>query len=183
MHFILEQFSLSIVIKGAESPERLLDDVALFLHQVDHEFSSKQQETLQMLHDENEMLKDRRVLVVDDDMRNVFAITRVLESSGFKVTQAENGQAAIDAISRAQKPFELILMDMMMPVMDGIEATQRIREMEHYKSTPIIALTAKAMPSDRHKCIEAGASEYLTKPIDMDKLLSILRVWLYQRKY
>ncbi len=180
---ILEKFSLSIVIKGAESPERLLDDVALFLHRVEHDFSSQQQETLQMLHDENEMLKGRRVLVVDDDMRNVFAITRVLESTGLKVTQAENGQAALDAINNVQQPFELVLMDMMMPVMDGIEATQRIREMEQYQSTPIIALTAKAMPSDRHKCIEAGASEYLTKPLDMDKLLSILRVWLYQRKY
>jgi len=180
---VLEKFSLSIVIKGAESPERLLDDVAMFLHQVEHGLSTEQQETLKMLHDENEMLKDRRVLVVDDDLRNVFAITRVLESTGLKITQAENGQAALDAIGRAKQPFELILMDMMMPIMDGIEATQKIREIEIYQSTPIIALTAKAMPSDRHKCIEAGASEYLTKPLDMDKLLSILRVWLYQRKY
>jgi len=179
---ILQQFSLSIVIKGAESPERLLDDVALFLHQVDGKYSSKQQAALKMLHDENEMLKERRVLVVDDDMRNVFAMTKVLEDAGLVVSQAENGQAALDAIESADVDFELILMDIMMPVMDGIEAIGFIRQLVPYQSTPIIALTAKAMPGDRHKCIEAGASEYLTKPIDTDKLLSILRVWLYQRK-
>jgi len=178
----LRQLSLSIVIKGKESPERLLDDVVLFLHHIDKKLSSQQQETLKMLHDENEMLLDRRVLVVDDDMRNVFAMTKVLEDYGLIVSQAENGQAALNTIESANKPFELILMDIMMPVMDGIEATKRIRELGSYKETPIISLTAKAMPGDKHKCIEAGASEYLTKPIDTQKLLSILRVWLYQHK-
>jgi len=178
----LRQLSLSIVIKGKESPERLLDDVVLFLHQIEKKLSSQQQETLKMLHDENEMLRDRRVLVVDDDMRNVFAMTKVLEDYGLIVTQAENGQAALNAIDNANKPFELVLMDIMMPIMDGIEATKCIRELADYQATPIISLTAKAMPGDKHKCIEAGASEYLTKPIDTDKLLSILRVWLYQRK-
>lgn len=179
---VLQQFSLSIVIKGAESPERLLDDVALFLHQVGDKYSFKQQAALKIIHDENEMLKERRVLVVDDDMRNVFAMTKVLEDAGLVVSQAENGQAALDAINSADNSFELILMDIMMPIMNGVEATTKIRKLPAYHSTPIIALTAKTMPGDRHKCIEAGASEYLTKPIDTDKLLSILRVWLYQRK-
>jgi len=109
-------------------------------------------------------------------------MTKVLEDYGLIVTQAENGQAALNAIANANKPFELVLMDIMMPIMDGIEATKRIRALTDYQATPIISLTAKAMPGDKHKCIEAGASEYLTKPIDTDKLLSILRVWLYQRK-
>jgi len=178
---VLSQLSSSIVIKGAESPERLLDDVALFLHHIDDRYTDTQQATLKMLHDENAMLKDRRVLVVDDDMRNVFAITKVLESVGLTVSQAENGQVAIDKINAAEQAFELILMDVMMPVMDGLTATKQIRKIAGYQSLPIISLTAKAMPSDQHMCIEAGASEYLTKPLDTDKLLSILRVWLYKR--
>ena len=178
---ILNQFTPSIVIKGAESPERLLDDVALFLHRVGDNFSNKQQQTLQMLHDENQMLVGRRVLVVDDDMRNVFSITRILEQAGIKVLQAENGQLAIDLLTTAEQPIELILMDIMMPVMDGYQAIEHIRKMAAYRTTPIIALTAKAMPGDRHQSIEAGASEYLTKPLDMDKVLSMLRVWLYRR--
>lgn len=110
----------------------------------------------------------------------MFAITRVLEQTGLIITQAENGQAAVDAVTRADKEFDLILMDIMMPVMDGLEATRIIREIPAYRSTPIIALTAKAMPGDRQKCLDAGGSEYLIKPLDMDMLLSILRVWLYQ---
>ena len=176
----LQQLSISIVIKGSESPERLLDDVALFLNHIDEASSSVEENTLKMLHDENSMLKDRQVLVVDDDMRNVFAITRVLEQTGLIITQAENGQAAIDAVNSAEQTFDLILMDIMMPVMDGLEATRIIREMPAYRSTPIIALTAKAMPGDRQKCLDAGGSEYLIKPLDMDMLLSILRVWLYK---
>jgi len=178
---ILNQFTPSIVIKGAESPERLLDDVTLFLHHVGDKYSNKQQQTLQMLHDENAMLVGRRVLVVDDDMRNVFAITKILEQTGIKVIQAENGQVALDLLAEQEEPIELILMDVMMPVMDGLEAMGRIRQMEKYQSIPIIALTAKAMPGDRHQCIDAGASEYLTKPLDMDKVISMLRVWLYRR--
>ena len=179
---VLNQFTPSIVIKGAESPERLIDDVTLFLHHVREKYSQKQQQTLQILHDENAMLVDRRVLVVDDDMRNIFAITRILEQTGIKVLQAENGQVALDILAELEQPVELILMDIMMPVMDGFEAMRLIRQMEHYHSIPIIALTAKAMPGDRHQCITAGASEYLTKPLDMDKVLAMLRVWLYRRK-
>ncbi|MGB0942855.1 MAG: response regulator [Marinomonas sp.] len=177
---VLQNLSISIVIKGSESPERLLDDVALFLNHIDGSHSPTQPEKLKMLHDENSMLEGRRVLVVDDDMRNVFAITRVLEETGLIITQAENGQAAVDAVTHADEVFDLILMDIMMPVMDGLEAMQIIRGMPDYQSIPIIALTAKAMPGDRQKCLDAGGSEYLIKPLDMDMLLSILRVWLYQ---
>ena len=176
----LQNHSISIVIKGSESPERLLDDVALFLNHIDGSHAPVQPEKLKMLHDENSMLEGRRVLVVDDDMRNVFAITRVLEQTGLIITQAENGQAAVDAVTNADETFDLILMDIMMPIMDGLEATQIIRGMPDYQSIPIIALTAKAMPGDRQKCLDAGGSEYLIKPLDMDMLLSILRVWLYQ---
>ena len=177
---MLQKLSISIVIKGSESPERLLDDVALFLNHIEESQPSKDESKLKMLHDENSMLKGRRVLGVDDDMRNVFAITRVLEQTGLEIFQAENGQAAVDAVKQAEKEFELILMDIMMPVMDGLEATGIIRELPAYQNTPIIALTEKAMPGDRQKCLDAGGSEYLIKPLDMDMLLSILRVWLYQ---
>ncbi|OUS23554.1 hypothetical protein A9R01_16325 ['Osedax' symbiont bacterium Rs2_46_30_T18] len=178
---ILNQFSSSIVIKGAESPERLLDDVTLFLHHIGDKYSTAQQQALQMLHDENAMLRDRRVLVVDDDMRNVFAITRILEQAGIQVLQAENGKVAVELLRDSEEPIELILMDIMMPVMDGYEAIAHIRKMSDYQSVPIIALTAKAMPADRQLCIQAGASEYITKPLEMDKVLAMLRVWLYRR--
>ncbi|MCJ8299222.1 MAG: response regulator, partial [Pseudomonadales bacterium] len=178
---ILNKFSSSIVIKGAESPERLLDDVSLFLHHIGDKYSTAQQQALQMLHDENAMLKDRRVLVVDDDMRNVFAITRILEQAGIQVIQAENGKVAVDLLATHEQPIELILMDIMMPVMNGYEAIAHIRKMPDYRSVPIIALTAKAMPADRQLCIQAGASEYITKPLEMDKVLAMLRVWLYRR--
>ena len=180
-YHILNQFSSSIVIKGAESPERLLDDVTLFLHHIGDKYSTAQQQALQMLHDENAMLRDRRVLVVDDDMRNVFAITRILEQAGIQVLQAENGKVAIDLLTSSEQPIELILMDIMMPVMDGYEAIAHIRKMADYQGVPIIALTAKAMPADRQLCIQAGASEYMTKPLEMDKVLAMLRVWLYRR--
>ncbi|MCJ8300493.1 MAG: response regulator, partial [Pseudomonadales bacterium] len=177
---ILNQFSDSIVIKGSESPERLLDDVTLFLHCLGNQYSNQQQQALQLLHDENEMLLGRRVLVVDDDMRNVFAITRILEQAGIQVTQAQNGAVAVELLSGLNPAIELILMDIMMPVMDGYQAMGLIREMPDYQTTPIIALTAKAMPEDRQKCIDAGACEYLTKPLDMDRVLAMLRVWLYR---
>jgi len=177
---LLNKFSSSIVIKGAESPERLLDDVTLFLHHVGHKYTDLQQQALNMLHDQDAMLKGRQVLVVDDDMRNMFALTRVLEQTGIEVIQAQNGRVAIDILSALQQPIELILMDMMMPVMDGYDATREIRKMPLYRDTPIIALTAKAMPADRQQCLDAGACEYLTKPLDIDKVLSMLRIWLYR---
>jgi signal transduction histidine kinase/CheY-like chemotaxis protein len=184
---ILSEFTSDIIIKGAESPERLLDDVSLFLHSVAGNLSDEQQAKINMLHDEDAMLQGRRVLVVDDDMRNVFALTRHLESSGLEVDMAENGQVAINLMeAEADKqdnhsPIELILMDIMMPVVDGYEATRRIRKMTHCENIPIITLTAKAMPEDYVKSMDAGASEYLTKPVDLDKLLSMLRIWLYRK--
>ena len=126
------------------------------------------------------MFQGRRVLVVDDDMRNVFAITRVLEQTGLIITQAENGLVAVDTVKSADAVFDLILMDIMMPVMDGLDAIKLIRAMPDYQSIPIIALTAKAMLGDRQKCLDAGGSEYLIKPLDMEMLLSILRVWLFK---
>ncbi|NQZ21178.1 MAG: response regulator [Colwellia sp.] len=176
----LHQYSPSIVLKGTESAERLSDEVALFLHQVEKQHTTCKPSSLQMLHDENEMLVDRHVLVVDDDMRNVFAITRILEGAGMIVAQAENGQVALDIIDNSTQSFDLILMDIMMPVLDGFETIRIIRQKSQYQDTPIIALTAKSMPEDEHKCIEVGASEYLTKPLDLNRLLSMIRVWLYR---
>ena len=132
-----------------------------------------------MLHDDDIMLKNRKILLVDDDMRNSYALSKRLIEIGFNVEMAKHG---LEAIHRLEKDnsYELILMDIMMPVMDGYEATQRIRNMPQYSDVPIIALTAKAMLEDRDKCLQAGASEYLVKPIDFDKLLSIMRIWLFQ---
>ncbi len=180
----LSEFAADIIIKGAESPERLLDNVSLFLHSVTEKLPEDQKTTIQMLHDEDAMLRGRRILLVDDDMRNVFALTRQLEDAGLDVTMADNGQAALDQLaineSESGNPIELIIMDIMMPVMDGYEAIQKIRGMDRYADIPIIALTAKAMPEDRAKCIEAGASEYLMKPVDIEKMFSVMRVWLYK---
>lgn len=183
---MLGKFTADIIIKGAESPERLLDDVSLFLHCVETKLPKEQKKTIRMLHNADSMLKGRRLLLVDDDMRNVFALTRQLENAGMEVVMADNGQVALDKLnggdpSGSKKPFELIIMDIMMPIMDGYEAMSKIRKLKNgYANIPIIALTAKAMPEDRAKCIEAGASEYLTKPVELDKLMSMLRVWLYK---
>lgn len=176
----LQNLSTSIVIKGSDSPERLLDDVALFLRHIEGSHTFSQPEKLKVLEDKNCMFQGRRVLVVDDDMRNVFAITRVLEQTGLIITQAENGLVAVDTVKSADAVFDLILMDIMMPVMDGLDAIKLIRAMPDYQSIPIIALTAKAMLGDRQKCLDAGGSEYLIKPLDMEMLLSILRVWLFK---
>jgi len=183
---VLSKFAADIIIKGSESPERLLDDVSLFLHSVENKMPKEQKKTIQMLHNADSMLKGRRLLLVDDDMRNVFALTRQLEDVGMEIAMADNGQVALDKLNggdpdKSKKPFELVIMDIMMPVMDGYEAMSKIRKLKSdYADIPIIALTAKAMPEDRAKCIEAGASEYLTKPVEMDKLMSMLRVWLYK---
>jgi len=182
---ILTKYTSNIIIKGAESPERLLDDVSLFLHRVTADLSAKHLNVISPLHNENAMLQDRKVLLVDDDMRNLFALSRQLEDMGLDVDVASNGEEAIEALNvvhdkGGSDDYDLILMDIMMPIMDGYEAMGKIREMKPYKDIPIIALTAKAMQEDREKCISAGASEYLTKPIDVNKLVSILRIWLYK---
>jgi CheY-like chemotaxis protein len=174
----LRQYSESIIIKGVKSPERLLDETALFLHRVELELPQDKQRMLNINHDKNSIFKEKKILLVDDDMRNVFALTSVLEEKGMIVDVAKNGAESLEKIS---KETNLVLMDIMMPVMDGYEAMRKLRKNQSFKKIPIIALTAKAMKGDRNKSIEAGASDYLAKPIDTEKLLSMLRVWLYDQ--
>ncbi|MCJ8321872.1 MAG: response regulator, partial [Colwellia sp.] len=180
----LDKYSATIVIKGVGSAERLLDDISLFLHQIERDINqsnnNKNKVNMHLLHDENTMLADRKILLVDDDMRNTYALSKQLIDIGFDVDMANNGQEALDMLEK-QDDFELILMDTMMPIMDGNQATIKIRKMKNYKNIPIIALTAKTMPEDRENALEAGASEYLTKPLELEKLLSIMRIWLFKK--
>ena len=169
-----------MIVKDVKSPERLLDETALFLHRVESKLPSAQRQMLRRLSESDPALAGKRVLVVDDDARNLFAITTILEQHDMRVSYAENGQQALDSLAKAGDPFDIVLMDVMMPEMDGYEATRRIRAQREYERLPIIALTAKAMQGDREKCIQAGASDYITKPVDADQLVSLLRVWLYR---
>ena len=173
----LEQFSSSIIIKGARSPERLLDEVTLFLHQVESELPPERQRMLRDARDREAVFEGRRILIVEDDVRNVFALTSVLEPKGAKVEIARNGREALEHL-RQNPGVDLVLMDIMMPVMDGLEATRELRKQPQFAKLPIIALTAKAMIDDREKCLEAGANDYIAKPLDADKLLSLARVWI-----
>ncbi len=175
----LQQFTNSIIIKGVKSEERLLDETALFLHRVVSEMPHDQKELITNLHDKEKLFEKKNILVVDDDMRNLFALTQILEDKGMNVLKAEDGQKAVDTLQNGHA-IDLVLMDIMMPVMDGYEAMQTIRSESRFRKLPIIALTAKAMKEDREKCIGAGASDYLTKPVNVDKLLSLMRVWLYK---
>jgi CheY-like chemotaxis protein len=178
----LRRYSNSIIIKGAKSPERLLDEVSLFLHQVVAELPPEQQKMIQQARNRDAVLEGRRILIVEDDVRNVYSLTSVLEPRGAVVQIARNGQEAIDAVAAsAQDPshtIDLVLMDVMMPVMDGLVATRQIRSDPHWAKLPIVMLTAKAMPDDQERCLEAGANDYMAKPIDVDKLLSLVRVWM-----
>lgn len=174
----LQTHSQSIILKGAHSFERLLAETTLFLHQVESKLSPEKKGMIEPFHGKENVLEGKTILVVDDDMRNVFAITSVLESHKAKVIIGKNGKEGIEKL-KANKQTDLILMDIMMPEMDGYEAMREIRKISAFKKLPIIALTAKAMKEDREKCIAAGANEYLSKPLDKDKLLSLLRVWLY----
>ena len=178
----LRRYSSSIIIKGAKSPERLLDEVSLFLHQVVSELPPEQQKMIQKARNRDAMLEGRRVLIVEDDIRNVYSLTNVLEPRGAVVEIARNGQEAIDALNRSaedpSRAIDLVLMDVMMPVMDGLTAARAIREDARWAKLPILMLTAKAMPDDQAKCIAAGANDYMAKPIDVDKLLSLVRVWM-----
>jgi signal transduction histidine kinase/CheY-like chemotaxis protein len=173
----LERFSRSIIIKGARSPERLLDEVTLFLHQVEAKLPPERQRMLRDARDREAVFEGRRILVVEDDVRNVFALTSVLEPKGAIVEIARNGREAVDHV-RAKPGIDLVLMDIMMPEMDGLEATRLLRQDPQFAKLPIIALTAKAMIDDREKCIAAGANDYIAKPLDVDKLLSLARVWI-----
>ncbi|WP_055105236.1 response regulator [Paenibacillus ihumii] len=174
----LRKYAESIIIKDVKSPERLLDETTLFLHRVEANLPEDKRKILQKLHNKEELFEGKKILLVDDDVRNVFALSSVLEGYRMNVVYAENGREALEILEE-QGDFDLVLMDMMMPEMDGYEAMRRIREKPEFAKLPIIALTAKAMKEDRSKCIEAGASDYVKKPIQTDQLLSLMRVWLY----
>ena len=175
----LNKYSESIIIKDARSQERLLDETSLFLHRMVESMPSQQQQIIADLYDRDKMFQGKKVLLVDDDMRNVFALSGVLEQKGMEVVIAEDGKRALDMLAQEEE-IDIVLMDIMMPEMDGYEATRKIREQKQFWKLPIIALTAKAMKEDRDKCLEAGASDYLAKPVDVERLLSMMRVWLYR---
>ncbi|WP_175343334.1 response regulator [Herbaspirillum sp. C9C3] len=178
----LRRFSRSIIIKDARSPERLLDEVTLFLHQVETTLPAESQRMLKVARDRETVFEGRRILVVEDDVRNIFALSSVLEPKGMKVDIARNGREALEALQRSQEqpgaPIDLVLMDIMMPEMDGLTAMREIRKQAVWKRLPIIALTAKAMKDDQEKCLAAGANDYIAKPLDVEKLLSLVRVWM-----
>jgi CheY-like chemotaxis protein/HAMP domain-containing protein len=175
----LKKAAKSVVIKGVESPERLLDETALFLHRVIAELPPAKRRMVQRLHESDETLRDKRVLVVDDDVRNIFALSSVLERHGMEVVTAGTGQEAIEKVI-ADGDIDLVLMDIMMPGMDGYDTMRTIRNDPDSRALPIVALTAKAMKGDREKCLEAGASDYLAKPVVTDQLLGVLRQWLHR---
>jgi len=178
----LRRYSKSIIIKDARSPERLLDEVTLFLHQVEAKLPPEHQQMLKAVRDRESILEGRRVLVVEDDVRNVFALSSVLEPKGMSVVIARNGREALDVLTRSSqepsKRIDLVLMDIMMPEMDGLTAMREIRKRGEWKTLPIIALTAKAMADDHDKSLAAGANDYIAKPLDIEKLLSLVRVWM-----
>jgi CheY-like chemotaxis protein len=175
----LHQYTDTLTIKAVCSPERLLDEVTLFLHQLEAQLPPKQRQMLKMIHDKTAILTHKQVLLVDDDMRNIFALVSVLEDREMKVLIAQNGKEALNLL--AQHPdIDMVLMDIMMPEMDGYEAMRKIRSQTRFSKLPIIALTAKAMKGDKIKCIDAGANDYIAKPIDTDKLISLMKVWLYR---
>ncbi|HVY07463.1 MAG TPA: HAMP domain-containing protein [Burkholderiales bacterium] len=175
----LKTVAKSIVLKDVQSPERLLDETALFLHRVVTDLPEHKQRMLERLHSSNEALRNRRVLVVDDDARNIYALTTLLENHEMEVITATNGRQAIDLIEKTED-LSAVLMDIMMPEMDGYETMREIRKSPKFRALPILALTAKAMKGDREKCLEAGASDYIAKPVNTDQLVSLLRVWLYR---
>ncbi|HEY1076354.1 MAG TPA: response regulator [Fontimonas sp.] len=175
----LRRLSKSIIIKGAKSPERLLSEVTLFLHSVEADLAPDQQTMLREVRQRDSAFENRRVLLAEDDVRNVFALSQVIEPLGARLEIARNGREAVEMLDR-EPGYDLVLMDVMMPEMDGISAMQAIRARPELAKLPIIALTAKAMPEDRQRCLDAGASDYIAKPIDVDKLLSLCRVWLHR---
>jgi CheY-like chemotaxis protein len=175
----LHTLARSVVVKGVESPERLLDETALFLHRVVSDLPVEKQKMLDRLHRSDDALVGRKVLVVDDDVRNIFALSSVLERRGMTVLTAGTGREAITTLE-STPDIAIVLMDIMMPEMDGYETMQVIRQNPSFRRLPIVALTAKAMKGDREKCLEAGASEYLAKPVNTDQLLSALRMWLHR---
>lgn len=175
----LRKYAKSIIIKGVKSEERLLDEAMLFLHCMVDQLPKQTQEIIERLHKSESILKDKKVLMVDDDMRNSFALSQVLEDRGMRIVNASNGNEALESLKN-EPDIDLVLMDIMMPGMDGYETMQEIRKLKEFENLPIIALTAKAMKEDRMKCIDAGANDYIAKPVNADRLISMIRVWLYQ---
>lgn len=173
----LQRYAESIIIKGVKSEERLLDETALFLHRTISNLPESKQQIINSLYDKETVFHAKKILLVDDDMRNVFALSKILKERGMEIIKAENGKAALEMLSK-HPGINLVLMDIMMPEMDGYEAMKQIRLQEKFKDLPVIALTAKAMKDDKQKCIEAGANDYVAKPIDIERLLSLMRVWL-----
>ena len=175
----LKKYANSVIIKGVRSEERLLDETSLFLHRMVGKLPEMKKKMILNLYDSDDMFQDKKILIVDDDMRNVFALSQLLTQKGFKVLKAENGLKALDILDK-EVDVDLVLMDIMMPELDGYEATKRIREQERFLNLPIIAFTAKAMKQDSEKCLAAGANDYMSKPVDINRMLSMMRVWLYR---
>jgi signal transduction histidine kinase/DNA-binding response OmpR family regulator/CHASE3 domain sensor protein len=173
----LQQHAETIIVKGVKSEERLLDETALFLHRTVRNLPDHTRAMITGLYNKDTMIHGKKVLLVDDDMRNVFALGKVLKERGMEVIKAENGKMALDML-KAEPLVDMVLMDIMMPEMDGYECMKRIREQKQFKELPIIALTAKAMKEDRQKCIEAGANDYIAKPVEVERLLSLMRIWI-----
>jgi CheY-like chemotaxis protein len=174
----LREFAEAVIVKDGSSPERLLDETSLYLHRPEARLPADKRRMLEQMRNADEIFEGKKILLVDDDVRNVFALASVLESRGMEILFAENGKTGIEKL-RAHPDVDLVLMDVMMPEMDGYEATRRIREMDEFRQLPIVALTAKAMKGDREKSLTAGASDYVAKPVDTDRLLSLMRVWLH----
>lgn len=175
----LQKYKETLVIREAKSPEKLLGEMVLYLHLAESSLDKKQRKLLSNIYDSEAVLRNKKILMVDDDVRNLFALSSILEDKGAQVSVAKNGKECLTYLDK-NPDIDLILMDIMMPEMDGYEASTKIREQDRFKDLPIIAITAKAMKGDKAKCIEAGASDYLAKPVNMDRLFSLLRVWLYK---
>jgi hypothetical protein len=175
----LRRVTEAIIVKDVKSPERLLDETALFLHRVQSNLPEAKQQILEQLRQQEPVLAGKKILIVDDDVRNIFALASILEEHQMEVVFAENGSKGI-ALMHCTPDIDAVLMDIMMPEMDGYETMRAIRQESKFRSLPIVALTAKAMKGDREKCLEAGASDYITKPVNAEQLLSLLRVWLYR---
>jgi CheY-like chemotaxis protein len=173
----LARLNRTSVVKPVNSLDRLLEESVLLMHRAEYGLRPEQTEKLEHLRENDPALTGKRVLVVDDDVRNIFALTSLLEDHHLVVVHAENGRAGIEMLESAPH-IDIVLMDIMMPGMDGYETMRAIREIPRFRTLPIIALTAKAMKGDRAKCLEAGASDYITKPVDLEQLFSVLRVWL-----
>jgi CheY-like chemotaxis protein len=175
----LQRFAESIIVKDAGSPERLLAETSLFLHRPESSLPDEDRRRLESMHQADAVLQGRTIMIVDDDVRNVFALTSALEARGMARAVRRERREAVDQL-QADPEVDLVLMDVMMPEMDGYETTRAVRAMPQFEGLPIIALTAKAMKGDREKSIQSGASDYITKPVDVEQLLSLMRVWLYR---